>query len=96
MHISPTVSIVIPVYNESGNLEELIKRCLSLGPQLGCAYEIILVDDGSNDESADIIQNASQRNFGRIIGVFLNRNGMDLRPVPLSPTCHMMANGKEC
>ena len=73
MDVSFSVSIVIPVYNESGNLEELIERCLSVCRQLDNAFEIILIDDGSTDQSADIIESASDR-FEPVIGVFLNRN----------------------
>jgi undecaprenyl-phosphate 4-deoxy-4-formamido-L-arabinose transferase len=37
-------------------------------------FEIILVDDGSHDSSADIIQDAAEKHHGRVVGVFLNRN----------------------
>jgi undecaprenyl-phosphate 4-deoxy-4-formamido-L-arabinose transferase len=37
-------------------------------------YEIILVDDGSNDDSAAIITRAAEQKHGNIIGVTLNRN----------------------
>lgn len=50
------VSVIIPVYNNSETIEELIDRLLAtLGP-LPLAFEIILVDDGSKDESLSIIQ----------------------------------------
>lgn len=73
MGLSLYVSIVIPVYNEAGNLDELIERCLSAGDRLDTAFEIILVDDGSTDQSADIIEAASNR-FEQVVGVLLNRN----------------------
>ena len=50
------VSLVIPVFNEEANLQELILRCLAACNSLNCPYEIILVDDGSSDASAEIIR----------------------------------------
>ena len=68
------VSIVAPVYNEQANLEEMVKRCMAVGESLEYDYELILVDDGSADTSAQIINKAAEENGGRIIGVLLNRN----------------------
>lgn len=68
------ISVVIPVYNEGQNLEELIRRCLDACATLGNAYEIILVDDGSTDRSREIITHAAGRSPDRVIGIFLNRN----------------------
>lgn len=68
------LSIVIPVYNEADNLDELIQRCLAACAALDRPYEIILVDDGSSDASAAKIAEAAGRESGRIIGILLNRN----------------------
>jgi len=45
------ISIVIPVFNEAKNLPELLGKVHALGLS---DVEIIVVDDGSNDDSADI------------------------------------------
>jgi undecaprenyl-phosphate 4-deoxy-4-formamido-L-arabinose transferase len=68
------ISVVIPVYNEEHNLEELIKRCLAACLEMKRPFEVILVDDGSRDKSAAMIAEAAGRNGGRIVGVILNRN----------------------
>ncbi len=68
------VSIVIPVYNEQSNLQELIRRTLAAGEALERDFEIVLVDDGSSDNSADIIRKASNEHPNCVIGVLLNRN----------------------
>jgi undecaprenyl-phosphate 4-deoxy-4-formamido-L-arabinose transferase len=68
------VSVVIPVYNEQANLAQLLERCLKVAATFGCPYEIILVDDGSNDDSARIIGAAAREHRGAVVGVFLNRN----------------------
>jgi len=65
---------VIPVYNEEENLEELVRRAVSTCDGLGCAYEIILVNDGSHDRSEEMIETAVKQNAGKLVGVFLNRN----------------------
>jgi len=69
-----TVSIVIPVFNEEENLEELLERCLNTCMGMGRGFEIILVDDGSSDESRNIITRAAEQNPGRVVGLLLNRN----------------------
>ena len=68
------VSVVIPVYKEEHNLEELIRRCLDACSQMKRPFEIILVDDGSRDKSASMISAAGARHGGKIVGVLLNRN----------------------
>jgi undecaprenyl-phosphate 4-deoxy-4-formamido-L-arabinose transferase len=68
------ISVVIPVYNEEESLPELLRRTTAACESLGKTYEIILVDDGSTDKSADILLNAAEKADGRIVAVLLNRN----------------------
>ncbi len=68
------VSIVIPVYNEEQSLPELLRRTEAACAQLTQDVEIILVDDGSRDRSADILQEAAEREGSPVIAVILNRN----------------------
>jgi len=49
------LSIVVPVYNESENLDPLVEELLQALASLRIATEIILVDDGSTDGSAEKI-----------------------------------------
>lgn len=67
------LSLVIPVYNEEGSLSELIGRCLAVGRKIDRPFEIVLIDDGSRDRSADMIREA-HRQYPQIVGVLLNRN----------------------
>ncbi len=67
------LSLVIPVYNEKDSLPELIDRCLAACKKTGSSFEIILVDDGSRDGSAEIISRAADEN-PEVIGLLLNRN----------------------
>ncbi|WP_237931650.1 undecaprenyl-phosphate 4-deoxy-4-formamido-L-arabinose transferase [Buttiauxella sp. S19-1] len=68
------VSVVIPVYNEQESLPELIKRTTAACETLGKDYEILLVDDGSTDNSADMLSDAAEAPDSHIVAVLLNRN----------------------
>ncbi len=68
------VSVVVPVYNEEGCLQELIDRSVASMESTGKRYELILVDDGSRDTSAEIIEKASAAHPDKVIGCILNRN----------------------
>jgi glycosyltransferase involved in cell wall biosynthesis len=48
-------SLVIPCYNEAKNLPLLLERCAEVTLQEGC--EVILVDNGSTDDSSDVLKN---------------------------------------
>jgi undecaprenyl-phosphate 4-deoxy-4-formamido-L-arabinose transferase len=68
------VSVVIPVYNEEASLPELLRRTLAACEQLPCDYELVLVDDGSRDHSAELLTAAAQAADSKVIAVILNRN----------------------
>ena len=68
------VSVVIPVYNEQESIPELIRRTTAACETLGKDYEILLVDDGSSDESASMLNDAAQLPGSHIVAVLLNRN----------------------
>lgn len=57
----PTVSIVIPVYNEEAGLPALFARLYAAMDALGESYEILFVDDGSGDRSAALLREQFQR-----------------------------------
>ncbi len=50
---APELSIVIPVFNEAGNLAPLTDELIDVLERLGRTFEIVYVDDGSTDGSAD-------------------------------------------
>ena len=47
----PFLSVVVPLYNEEGNVRELHKQILEACLKLGKPFEIIFVDDGSKDDT---------------------------------------------
>jgi len=46
---SPVISVVVPLYNEEGNVKELHRRINEACQKMGKTYEIIFIDDGSSD-----------------------------------------------
>ena len=58
------LSVVIPAYNEEGGIAEIIERVLAIRPRLADAevddLELIVVDDGSSDKTAEIAAGYSQ------------------------------------
>src|SRR5512133_1565458 len=75
-----TYSIVAPIYNEKENLPELYRRVREVMDSTGESWELILVDDGSTDGSADMIRDLAKkdkcvrpiifaRNFGHQVAI---------------------------
>lgn len=74
------LSIVIPIYNESSNLKKLYERLSSVTDTLNVNTEFIFINDGSKDNSIDLIKSLAEkdervkyinfsRNFGHQIAV---------------------------
>jgi len=49
MNVKPVLSVVIPLYNEAENVEDLHRQLTAALEPMGQPYELILVDDGSRD-----------------------------------------------
>ena len=73
--VRPSLSVVAPCYNEVEVLPEFCRRA-SAAARSTCGedHEIVLVDDGSNDPTWDIITAALAEADQRIVGVRLMRN----------------------
>lgn len=69
----PTISIVSPVYNEEPVLHELHRRISEVMDGSGESWELILVDDGSRDRSAEIIAELHEKD-PRVKGISFSRN----------------------
>ena len=57
----PEISVVVPVLDEEGSLEELHRQLRSVLEDMGRTYEIIYVDDGSTDGSLEILKQIYSR-----------------------------------
>jgi dolichol-phosphate mannosyltransferase len=53
---APEISVVLPVFNEEGNLGRLLEEILPVLRGLGRTFEILFVDDGSRDRSPEILR----------------------------------------
>lgn len=51
-----SISVVIPLYNEEGNVEELLRRVTATLARTGLEFEVICVDDGSRDRTFPLVQ----------------------------------------
>lgn len=53
---NPVISVVIPVYNEAESLRELYVRLVDTLEAMGQSFEMVMVDDGSQDNSVAILR----------------------------------------
>jgi dolichyl-phosphate beta-glucosyltransferase len=60
--LHPDYSIVIPAYNESARLGATLERVLAYVQEQGWDAEVILVNDGSRDGTAEIVRSIAARN----------------------------------
>ena len=73
MEFKKDLSIVISLFNEEESLTELVRWIESVMDKEGYTYEIIMVDDGSNDGSWNIVRKLSEKN-SNIRGISFRRN----------------------
>lgn len=66
------VAVVIPVYNEQENLPELMRRLMPVMQGLNKSFEIILIDDGSRDNSLDILKSFTQHPEVKVVELTRN------------------------
>ena len=66
-------SIIIPVYNSENVVASTVKATMAAMESWGLAYEILLVNDGSPDDSWEVISRLAKK-FPTLIAVNLNRN----------------------
>ena len=67
------LSIVVPLYNEFENVEELYQRIETAVQKLSLTYEIIFVDDGSTDKTWQVIEKLKET-LPQLKGIRLRRN----------------------
>ena len=61
MKTKPQVSIGVPLHNEEGNVEPLYREIKGVMQGIGLPYEIVLVNDGSTDETGTILRRLKQK-----------------------------------
>ncbi|NJC89079.1 MAG: glycosyltransferase family 2 protein [Desulfuromonas sp.] len=57
-----TLSVLVPVYNEEQAVRPFLERLVPILAELGCHYEILFIDDGSQDATCAIIRLMREQN----------------------------------
>src|SRR5687767_12742377 len=70
---SPLISVVIPLYKEGPNLRTLLSELTRALAQTRCPFELVLVDDGSPDETWKVISEEAAA-LPAVRGFHLSRN----------------------
>ncbi len=73
MSNTPQLSIVVPVYNEAANLEVLYSALIDVLENANRSYEVIFIDDGSSDETFQVVRSLHERNR-HVRGFSFSRN----------------------
>ena len=71
--MKPTISIIAPVYNEEEVLGELHRRVAEVMERQPDSWELLLVNDGSRDRSAEVIAQLHKKD-SRVKGISFSRN----------------------
>jgi dolichol-phosphate mannosyltransferase len=67
------LAVVAPCYNEEAGLPEFVRRVKAVCTQLGCTYELVLVNDGSRDHTLAVaLDLASQDPALRVVNLLRN------------------------
>lgn len=69
----PTISCVMPAYNEAANLEGFVPQVLDTLKRLSPHAELVIVDDGSRDATVQVVRKLSQQ-YPQVVLVQLSRN----------------------
>ena len=67
------ISVILPIYNEEGNIEPLVHEIVQALEPLGKSFEIICVDDGSKDHGLEVMVSLRQKD-PRIVVLSHRRN----------------------
>jgi glycosyltransferase involved in cell wall biosynthesis len=67
------LSVVVPLYNEEESLPQLVEQLLSALRTSGERFELVLVNDGSSDHTAEVLERLS-REIPELVGVLLRKN----------------------
>ncbi|MFN5463573.1 MAG: glycosyltransferase family 2 protein [Cyanobacteriota bacterium] len=70
---SPDLSVVVPLYNEEGSLQQLVDKLLDALRPLGLSFELVLVDDGSRDATPLLLRQLAAQ-VPELVAVLLRRN----------------------
>src|SRR5262245_55349627 len=70
---APDLSILLPAYNEAENLEEVVEELTAALTPNDVSFEIVIVDDGSTDDSVGVLEKCAKR-FEQLRWIHFRRN----------------------
>jgi len=73
MNSNVALSIVVPIYNEEESLPFLVNQLLEVLHSMDETFELVLVNDGSSDQSAEVIKKLSLET-PELVGILLRKN----------------------
>jgi dolichyl-phosphate beta-glucosyltransferase len=88
----PSLSLIIPAYNEATRIADTIREAVAWLTGQSFATELIVVDDGSDDATADLAERAlSELGCGRVLRIAHGGKAAAVRAGMLAATCEQIA-----
>jgi glycosyltransferase involved in cell wall biosynthesis len=69
------LSVVVPVYNEQESLKAFYKELIKFIPKLSSSYEIVFVNDGSSDNSLELLRDFEKKNKNVVVATLRRHQG---------------------
>ena len=70
---TPLLSVVVPLFNEELNVDQLYRRLVASLAHLGGPYELVFVDDGSRDATPRLLDEMQEQDASVVV-IHLSRN----------------------
>jgi glycosyltransferase involved in cell wall biosynthesis len=88
----PSLSLIVPAYNEASRIDVTIREAIAWLSAQPFAAELIVVDDGSDDATADLAERAlSELGYGRVVRIAHGGKAAAVRVGMLAATCDQIA-----
>ena len=72
---APALTVILPAFNEEGSIERVVRRTSEAVAPLVPSYEIVVVDDGSRDETPKILRGL-ERELGAVLVVITQETNL--------------------
>lgn len=69
----PTLSLIVPAFNEEQHIAESLGRLLGVLRSIGLDFEVVVVDDGSTDRTSEETASVTSNSHVRVVGYPLNQ-----------------------